>query len=308
MVIFLYGLDTYRSSKKLKQIIEAYRKIHKTGLSLKYIDAKKITLKELQNETKQISIFKEKKLIVLMDTFLNVDFKKDFIKQGKTFVGSDNLFVFYERDKILKRDVLFKFLIKNAKFQEFNFLEGLKLRNWLEREFKSRGAKIEKGALEKFISFIDNDSWQMINELEKLAHYKNGEIIKAADVGLLIRPKVEPNIFKTIEAIALKDKKRALKLLREHMKKGDSPFYLFSMINYQFRNLLIIKDLLIKNLSLHNLSGLHPFVVRKNRALAEKFEFSELKKIYQKMFEIDFNIKTGKSDPETALDLFITEI
>ena len=126
---------------------------------------------------------------------MTVDFKKDFIKQGKSFVGSDNIFVFYERDKILKRDILLKFLIKNAKSQEFNLLEGLNLKSWLEKEFKSRGARIERDALEKFISFIDNDSWQIINELEKLVHYRNGEIIKTTDISLLMRSKVEPNIF-----------------------------------------------------------------------------------------------------------------
>ncbi len=307
MIIFLYGLDTYRSSKKLKQIINEYRKIHKTGLSLKYIDAKKITLKSIEDETKQTSIFKEKKLLVLMDAFLNTDFKKDFIKKGKDFVDFDSIFVFYERAKILKKDALFKFLIKNAKSQEFNLLEGLELKNWMEKEFKSRRAKIERQALDKFISFVDNNPWQIVNEIQKLVHYKNGGIITTADIELLIKPKVEPNIFKTIDAIASKDKKRALKLLREHLEKGDNPFYLFSMINYQFRNLLVIKDLLIKNLPC-NLSGLHPFVVRKSCVLAGKFEFSELKKIYQKTFKIDFSIKTGKSDPETSLDLLITEI
>ena len=34
----------------------------------------------------------------------------------------------------------------------------------------------------------------------------------------------------------------------------------------------------------------------------------QLKKIYQKIFQVDFDIKTGKIEPETALDLLLAEI
>ena len=34
----------------------------------------------------------------------------------------------------------------------------------------------------------------------------------------------------------------------------------------------------------------------------------ELKKIYQKIFQIDLDIKTGKIEAETALDLLLAEI
>lgn len=308
MIIFLYGQDNYRSKRKLKELIEHYREIHKSGLSLKYLDVQKLSFKELEDELKQTSIFKEKKLLVLMNVFSNADFKKIFVKKGKKFIDSENTLLFYEPDKIDKRDALGKFLNKHAKSQEFQLFEGLKLRNWLKKEFQERKANIKEQSLDKFITFVDNNPWQMINEIQKLAHFKNGKKIEIKDIELLIRPKITIDIFKTIEAIASKDKKRALKLLRNHLKKGDNPFYLFSMINYQFRNLLIIKDLLVKNLSPYSSTGLHPFVVRKSCDLARKFDFSELKKIYQRLLKVDLSIKTGKSDPEAALDLLITEI
>lgn len=34
MILFLYGPDTYRSRQKLNDIIENYKKIHKSGLNL----------------------------------------------------------------------------------------------------------------------------------------------------------------------------------------------------------------------------------------------------------------------------------
>ena len=198
MIIFLYGQDNYRSKRKLKELIEHYRKIHKTGLSLKYLDVGKLSFGDLEDELKQTSIFKEKKLLILTNVFSNTEFKKIFVKKGKKFIDSENTLLFYEPDKVDKRDSLGKFLNKHAKSQEFQLLEGLKLRNWLKKEFQERKAKIKEQALDKFITFVDNNPWQMINEVQKLAHFKNGKEIEVKDIELLIRPKITIDIFKTM--------------------------------------------------------------------------------------------------------------
>jgi len=55
-------------------------------------------------------------------------------------------------------------------------------------------------------------------------------------------------------------------------------------------------------------SGLHPFVVQKTGYLCSRFTMEKLKKIYLKIFQIDLDIKTGKIESETALDLLLAEI
>lgn len=198
-------------------------------------------------------------------------------------------------------------------------MDGERLKNWVKKEFKKYQAKIDSAVLEKLIEFVGNDLWQMSNEIKKLVVYKTGHNqartvtkvcpeIEREDVELLVKPKIETDIFETIDAIAAKNKKRALKLLKAHLEKGDSPFYLFSMINFQFRNLLIIKDLMERNLSLYRFTDLHPYTIKKTLALSERFRFPELKKIYQKIFQLDLDVKTGKIEPEMALDLLITEL
>ena len=55
-------------------------------------------------------------------------------------------------------------------------------------------------------------------------------------------------------------------------------------------------------------SGLHPFVVKKTYYAVQQFTFKELQEIYQKIFKIDLEIKTGKIEPATALDLLVSEL
>jgi len=310
MIIFLYGQDTYRSRRKLNEIVEHYKKIHKSGLNLKYFDGKTVDFEEFKNEIQSVSMFAEKKLIILEEAFTNQNFKEGFLKTSKQFTDSNNIILFYEIEKISSSDPLFKFLEKHAKSQEFKLLKGENLKNWVKKEIENYKVKINSVALRKLTDYVGDNLWQMVNEIKKLASYKKNKEIRVEDINLLVKPKIEPEIFKTIDAIASKNKKQALELIHKHLEKGDSPSYLLSMINFQFRNLLIIRDLIEKNKSPYILSKeaqLHPYVIKKSYSQARKFKIDELKKIYQKIFQVDLAIKTGKIDPETALDLLITE-
>ncbi len=312
MLIFLYGQDTYRMQKKLEEMIETYKKAHKSGLSLKYFGEENFSLNEIMNETQMVSMFEEKKLIVLRN-ILSASEKNDgladFLKKIKDSEGTN--IVIYEENKIKATDSLVKFLKKNAKAQEFAPLEGEKLKNWVKKEFSTYKADIKSGVAEKLINFVGNDLWQMDNEIKKLVNYKFHRHIEEKDVDLLVKPKIESDIFRTIDAMAQKNKRQALSFLHKHLEKGDNPLYLFSMINYQFRNLLIVKDLMERNRPYYAIlktANLHPFVVRKSYEQAGKFSFPELKKIYRKIFQVDLAIKTGKINPETGLDLLLSEI
>ena len=293
--------------EKLNEMIERYKKIHKSGLNLKYFN----DFANLKDEIRQVPMFKEKKLAVMTNIFANLDFKEKFLENKKDFLKTEDIILFYQEEEVNKNNSLFKFLKKNAKSQEFKFLGGQRLKTWIKKEFDRYKIEIDSEVLEKLIEYIGSDLWRMSNEIKKLASFKNNKRVRVEDVELLVRSKIETDIFKTIDAIAEKNKKQALKLLHKHLEKGDSPLYLLSMINYQFRNLLIVKDFIEKhkpyNIILKK-SGLHPFVVKKSYYQSQKFTFQELKKIYQKIFKVDLDIKTGRIQPEIALDLLITEI
>lgn len=310
MIIFLHGKDTYRMREKLKEIIDEYKKVRKSGINLNFFDCQKEDIfRDLKDDLRQTSIFEEKKLAVVSDPFSNAHFGENFLKEAESFLKSEDLTIFYQEGEINKNSALLNFLEKNAKTQEFNSLTGLKLKNWVIERLG--GQKIEQEAIDVLLRYIGSDLWRMNNEIQKLKDYKKGEVIKKEDVGLQVKPFIEIDIFKTIDAIAQKKKDSALRLLHKHLENGESPIYLISMVNYQFRNLLIIKDFIEKFKPygvILKKSGLHPFVVKKSYFQCGQFSFGELKKIYHKIFTIDLSVKTGKIDPRAGLELLIAEI
>ena len=299
MIIFIYGQDAYRLKRKQREIAGHYQKAHKSGINLRYFDSDRLDFQKFRDEFRSVSMFGEKKLIILNNIISNKEFQDAFLGDIKNFVKSENIILFCQEGDVSKKS-FFNALKKQGKHQEFRLLDGLRLRNWAKKEFERLGAKIESSAINRLADIVGNDLWQMSNEIQKLASYKEGKSIGLKDVDSLVKPKIETDIFKTIDAIALRDKKKALYLIHKHLEKGDSHLYLLAMISFQFRNLLAIKS--------GARTRMHPYVLRKTTEQARAFSFEELKKIYRKIFQADLDIKTGKKDPDTALDLLISEI
>jgi len=317
MIIFLYGEDTYRSRRKLKEIIDEYKKIHKSGLNFIRLDMEEKKFDDFKSNFSSFSMFKEKKFAVIENLFLknNRGLEEEFSEYFKNYSLVDDtgsIIVFWDSEIKDSKNIFFKFLLRNAKCQKFDMLTGLKLLNWIKKEFRNEGGnsfKISSSAVQKLVDFIGNDLWRMSQEIRKLINYKKN--IEVEDVEVLVSGELNTDIFKTIDALGARDKKEALKLIYEHLKKEGNESYLLSMIAYQFRNLIKIKILMeIKTpyYSLAKSSGLHPFVVKKASWQSQKFSLEELKKIYHSLFRADLAIKTGRFDSQTALDLLIASI
>ena len=308
MIIFLYGQDDYRSKLKLKEIIEEYKKLYKSKASFESFNAENLDFNDFKDIVSQGSIFSEKKLIIINNIFSNKIFQEMFLKESKRFLETKDTILFYEEGPV-KKGKLFNFFEKNAKSQEFKLLEGKVLLNWAEREFKKHGVSIEEFALRKIIDLIGNNLWLLSNEIKKISSYKKEGIVCEEDINLFIKPKIEVGIFQVIDAIASKDKKRALSLAHKYLEGGEPALMLFSMIRFQFKNILAAKDLGDNNIDrLRKEANISFFPAKKAIMLSKEFSLEELKKIYWKLFQIDFDIKTGKVDPIAALDLLIAEV
>jgi DNA polymerase-3 subunit delta len=233
-------------------------------------------------------------------------------------VSDENLVViFWEDDSLKKSSALYKFLESSdgeIKKQNFEKLTGEKLNARIVKKIKSLDEKcgISKGALEKLILFTGGNMFSLDREIQKLVNFSDGRIINEKDVDDLVKAEVDINIFNTIDALANNNKKEAMQLLENHLQKGEDPFYIFSMFVYQFRNLLKVADLKencnANEYEVSKITKMHPFVIRKSFAQIRNFSFQKLKSIYQKLSDLDMQIKTGKIDIHLALNKFIAEL
>lgn len=280
MIILIHGKDSYRIKEKVNSLVNGQEIV---------FDFEEDVYPLLIDSLKQRSLFDSKKIVVTKGLLKKVKSIKDIIP----LVGDTTL--------IIVEDTIDKKYKKIADEEYcFDLLQGAELIKWINARV---GGKIHNLAVKKIIEYFNNDLWRISSELDKLACYKDGGMILVDDIELLMRPDIENNIFRTIDAIASKNKKTSLKLLYSHIEKGDAVSYLFSMIFFQFRNLIAVKD--AQKLGLRNINKMNPYVFSKTSNQSRSFTYEELINYYSKLVQSDYYIKTGKIDPGIALDLFI---
>ncbi len=318
MLLFLYGPDTYRSREKLREIEEECRKAQGTACRVRDFDCEHDEFADFQNELEIRSLFEQKKFIVLRNVFQNTEFEKSLIafKERLLEMKDSSVVVFQEQEiKAKSKNALYEFLQKHARVQEFTVLSGLELQKWIQREFERYQVSPSSDVVTWLARSIGGDLWRLSHEIRKLVAFQKSSnqpsAIQQSDIQMLVHLNIETDIFATIDAISQKDKKQAFLFLYRHLGKGESPYYLLSMLVYQFRTILEIKDMAERGfsfLAMAQKSKLHPYVLQKGSRIASSFSMQELKRIYQKLFRLDFLLKTGKTEPEGALDLFIASL
>ncbi len=323
MLFFLYGEDSFRSYEKVLEIKHKFQMNDKSGSGLSSFDAseKKNVLSEIKNALENTGLFSNKKLLILKKIISDSPAEEqaqilNFFKKNieKLKVDTDSLIIFWENSIPRKNNALFKFLLEKAKKQNFEKLSGTKLEQWILKKLitPETNTAISPLALNKLIAYTNSDLATINQELEKLIAFSCGKIIDDTAIEFLVMANLNGNIFETIDVLASKNKKSAIKLIHKHIAFGDDPFYLFSMLIYQFRNLLRISSLQENTISsefeISKLTKLHPYVVKKSFHQAKLFGFLKLKKIYAQLCATDLKIKTGKIEIKLAIDKFISEL
>lgn len=319
MIIFLFGEDDFRSLRKLSEIKEKFLEKNREGFGLDVLDfsEKSRSAEEIAMACGSGGLFSKKKLVIVKN-FLASKTEggnlAEFLKKFKKKESAETTLIFWEGGSFDKRSKLYKLISIIDRSQEFKSLEAVKIPGWIKlsvKEASSDSVSISDSAAQKLVVYVGNNLSLLQKEIEKLVAFKSKGEIKDEDVELLVKAKIDKEIFETIDALARGDKKMAMKLLNDHLASGDDPFYLLSMFFYQFRNLVKVKPLAEKNMNQFDIAKklrLHPFVVRKSVDQVRNFSWQKLKKLYGSLCEIDFESKIGKVDIELALDKFVAAV
>ncbi|MFA7170000.1 MAG: DNA polymerase III subunit delta [Candidatus Paceibacterota bacterium] len=258
------------------------------------------------------------------------DFENFLLSYIEQISSQDKIF-FLEKKNLDKRSRAYKTfenMIKNGKIQrrEFAMPVGFKLNIWLAERIEKKGGKISKSNLDLLAMFLGKgmeqkerngdlvvayDLYQAAGEIDKLIAYCDGKEIERSDIFLLVSTSSDMNIFNLIESIGKKDKARALAILSGQIKEGFNENYILTMLVYHFRNLINIKSFLDRGFGASEIAKrtrMHPMVVEKNISYARNLKENYLVMIYEKLYGADLSIKTGKMEPELALDLLLAVI
>lgn len=308
MLYFFYGPDTYSSTKKVREIEHDFVSGQGSDLNLNKIEGENLTSEKFYSEAMSLPFLGDKRLIIIKN-LLSRNADKDLkqkIVQSLDKIPGQNSVIFWEEEKFDRREAIFKTLLKKADSKEYLLQETRTLSDWIINKAKTFGGEIERPAAIKLAIAVGPDLWRLENEISKLALWSQSQNarINSEDVENQVESINNFQIFDLTDAVAARNLIKSLAIYLNFQKEGVDSLMVINMIIYQYRNMLIINDLLEKGSIVGSLAAktkIHPYVVSKIATFLRTYDPSQLRQNYVLLAETDWLIKSGGIDPEIAV-------
>ena len=238
---------------------------------------------------------------------------KDYLKSLEAYLPhmpNSARLVFLEPKTLSDKNALIKLADKadNGYVKQFLLPQDRELEKWIQKSTAEKGGQIAPRAVNMLATNIGSNLALLDNELEKLILYKGDAEITPADVELLSPYLAEASIFDLVDALGNRNEKKAAMLLQKKFTEGIDPFYLFSMFIRQFRLLIQVKEAAedgSRPPAISKQLKMHSFVAGKLYQQSQQFSLPQLEQIYRHLLDVDVQVKTGRNDLTTALNLFV---
>lgn len=312
MTLFLSGTESYLLRQKLAEIVAKAEKSGTGESGVVRLDGGEATLGEIRAALSAGDLFSTGQRLVVVRDWLSNHSASD----NEEFVAvieecpKETVVAIAESAAPDKRQAATKRLAKLAdKTWSFEPLDAGAAARWLTAEAAARGTALTPALARKIVEAVGPDLWTLSNELDKLAAAAAGKpAISEKMVEMLVTAEVEGNVWTMVDALSNGDAGAAVRELTRLLDAGEPPLRVFGMVVRQYRILLGVKalegtppDAAAKRL------GIHPFAAKQAARFATRFSEEDLKQVYDELAELDFQIKTGRREPDAALELFMAE-
>ncbi len=301
-VYFFYGEEDYNIEQEINKLKSSLDK-NFLEMSFKTYDNPKfpdlISILRLQP-----MMFGKMLVVINCLNYFSASFEDKEIKEIESALesNSENLDIVFaaqlprnEGKKLDSRKKFFK-LLKKFNPVEFDLIPTYKtaeLENWIIKQGKLKGIKLDKNALTAIISQIGNNLRQIDKELDKLKLFAYPiDIVTAAMVREICIS--NEDLFAFSDFLMENEKDRAL---LEYRKLLDTryPLEILSTLQTMLRRWIILKARARNStpIDLSRMTGMHEYVVKLSLQKLKKTNLKDLVRLKENLTEAEYKIKTG---------------
>ena len=309
-VYFLYGSEVYLRDQAIRLITDTAL----TGTLLREFNDSSFNL--LTNDVRdaiavaeQLPMMSGRRVIRLRNFAKLREADEDFLLKYLERPVETSVVIFIG-DDIDKRKKFGKKLLAGAAF-EFQPLKPNELPSWIKSHLKTLNAEIDPQALNR-LTDMANDLLTLTNELNKLATaaLPSGRI--TADlVDRLVKRSREHMNWDLTDSIVSRDRRTALKVLREFLDDGAEPVLLTGVIAGTFRRMAMAKELLARGASPNEIFSevrVPSFKQRAYLSMLSRIDSKTMAGMIQRIAETDLAIKTSKATPRMQMEMLVCEL
>lgn len=300
---FVYGTDQYLIDKKVKDIsanlegsIKAFNDEH--------------SLELIFNEIANISFIDNKKIIIVKNhkIFTNeTDFIDEFINLIKNINDVELIFSFLGRPKTTLKFI--SFLLEEAIIEKNNYIESRQLPYLIKNFVNEAGGTITNDSITFLINNLPNDLSIVFNEIEKLMEI-NKNISKELVASSLSKYSSN-DIFAFSKVISSNNGIEIISEYINQIQNGIDRLFLISQISSLYIlacKINIYKKTNYKDFEFQHKLKVHPYRLQKAMDVLKFYGGKKINNIIMKLSQLEYQIKVGKIDKESAIDIFILNL
>lgn len=309
-VYALYGPETYLRDLAVKKITEAafaeedFRDFNDAEFSLNTPD----NLRSALAAADQLPMMASRRVIRITDVRVAATAAKDTLKEEfdealAAYLAnpSPSSVVIFIADELNGVRKMGKLLREKATSVEFAPLGDQELTQWARQKVKDAGSEMDDRALRHLIALIGSDARRLTVEIEKLSTAALPSTVIDFDlVDDLVANVREISNFDLSDNLVAGNKAKAVQILEKILNDGAEPLALLGLISYNFRRLLMAKDMMERGVQRSEVAKIvklrysdqEPFLAAARRADKRKLMMA-----VTRLAETDLAIKTSLGGP-----------
>lgn len=308
------------SSSSFRLVDDEIKKIVGNNNYTSY-DFNNIELDEILEEAAYISLFLEKKYMVVRNASIFGSSKSKDKESKKSSKDSEKLLnyleepnpntiiIFIINGKVDSKKKIVKIIKDKYNLIEIGELKPKEIISLSDKTLKRDGYKSDYDTLAYIVNCCHNNYDLVYNELAKIKlYYGSGKVVKFDDVTNIVSRNILDNNFKFIDAIVGKNIKEAFKYYDDFMIQKVEPIMILSMLAKEYRNILLVKKMInrySKRELMQQLGINYDFQMDKLFNNSYSYKEEKLEEILVYLCDLDYKIKSGKVSNKLGLQLFI---
>lgn len=301
------GNETYISLKNAKLI--ANKILHENNSEYISIDGEKTESSKIVDLFTSQSLFNTSRVIFIKRLYKNKD-KDDLIPSLLVHLEkeiTDNI-ILWEDQKVSSITRYVKFFKSRNQLEEYNKLNKPSLLKYAKQLCTEYGLNIDNSLINTICTYSNYNPERLENSIKKLKLLSMDNTISKEDIDKIVEDTLEEDIWKLLDEMNSPQGK-PLYILEKIFNQGIDSKYILPMIARNLRLVTLTKYLITQGTQFQQIASLlkiPPFTVRPLVEASNKYNWDKIKNKYEKLCNLDYEIKIGKIDPKLGLTLFCT--
>ena len=256
-----------------------------------------------------LSIFSNKKLVIVynIESLIKKDDKNNdlYVSELIKYLNnqSDNILIITGKSLPNRKKLIASFDSFSTKIEATNFDINSYIKELLN------GYEMSNNDIELLKTYCSNDLSRIKNEIEKLKIYKLEEKqITRDDIESLVKKDLDKTIFDLINSVEKGTKNRSFDIYKELKEQNEEDMKILSMLANNYRLIYQIKNLTYTKTDneIKEILGIaNPKRISILRSKGYNYTNKDLENILSFLADLDYKIKNGLMDKETAVYLFL---